>query len=227
MVDYAINLLEIAAATYGHENIYYLAANVYYLPFRNNSFEAGISIRAFHHMKYPQIFLNEFSRVMRPDADVVLEYSNKRSLLRLFKYGVRCFYHDHEEYSDLLFGTHPAYFADICKKAGFRVLNNYGTGFFDRLLDRLPISVLSVTSVEIIFDLLFGPITLAPLNFAKLQKTTGIYEPVQYEKLVDILMCPACQGSIIDAGKEGVECQNCKKLFPKRNSIVDLRYHKE
>lgn len=227
MVDYAINLLETCATTYHYENIYYIVANAYRLPFNNNSFDAGISVRTFHHMKSPQVFLNEFGRIMRFGADVVLEYSNKRSLFRLFKYGLRCFRHDHEEYDDLLFGTHPAYLADISRKAGFRILSNYGTGFFDRLLNKFPKFDLPVMGIEIIFDLFFGPVALAPLNFVKLQKAAGTYETVQYEKLTDILMCPVCGGSMIDVGNAGVECEECKRLFPKKNSILDLRYERE
>lgn len=224
MVDYSTDLLAKCATIYHYENIYYIAANAYRLPFRNGSFDSGISIRAFHHMKFPQNFLNEFGRVMRKDAYAVLEYSNKRNLFRLFKHGARCFRHDHEEYEDLLFGTHPAYFTDVSRKAGFKILGNYGTGFFYRLLNIFPAFVSSTMGIETIFDLFFGSIALAPFTFVQLRKTSGDYNAVHYEKLADILMCPACYGSIIDAGSERVECRNCKRFFPKRNSVIDLRY---
>jgi len=90
LVDYAVNLLEVAAETYsGQDGLYFVAANAYHLPFRAGSFDAGLSNRTFHHMAHPQAFLDELGRVLRSGAHAVLEYSNKRNLLRVVRYGDR------------------------------------------------------------------------------------------------------------------------------------------
>jgi ubiquinone/menaquinone biosynthesis C-methylase UbiE len=60
IVDYAMNLLEIASETYKDDkNIFFVAADAYHLPFKNDIFNGGISIRVMHHMNLPEKFLAE------------------------------------------------------------------------------------------------------------------------------------------------------------------------
>jgi SAM-dependent methyltransferase len=228
LFDYAINLLELAANTYPDENIFFIAGNSYALPFRNDVFDAGISIRTFHHMKIPQAFLNELGRVMCAEANVVVEYSNKRNLFRIFRHGFKCFRRDHEEYSELLFGTHPAYFSKLARQAGFLPLRNSGTGIFDRLLGKLPFFRLPIGLSEMIADRILGPLRLAPLNFVELRKSSlerfHIHRPESRESIMDILRCPACGGDRLEDGKNALKCCGCERLFPKKDKIIDLRY---
>jgi ubiquinone/menaquinone biosynthesis C-methylase UbiE len=228
LVDYAINHLEMAAATYLDENIFFVAANAYYLPFRSESFDAGISIRTFHHINDPRAFLKELGRIMRKDSNMALEYSNKRSLFRLIKYGRNCFRHDHEEYGNLVFGTHPTFFAELAQEAGFRLARVLGTGFFDRLLEKFPFLKLPLYICETTADSIFGPLNLAPLTFVELTKfrasEAGLLAAQQPKGLMDIIRCPGCHGAILSNEINGIRCHGCDRLFPKSGRIVDLRY---
>src|SRR5205085_6553252 len=121
LVDYAVNLLEVAAEKLGDADVAFVAANAYHLPFRAGSFAAGISIRTFHHMAQPHQFLDELGRVLRRGAHAVLEYSNKRNLLRMARYGPSSLRRDHEHWGELLFGTHPDHLRQLASSAGFDV----------------------------------------------------------------------------------------------------------
>jgi SAM-dependent methyltransferase len=227
MVDYAVNLLEIAAENYGdRDDVHFVAANAYHLPFREAAFSVGLSNRTFHHMAHPDVFLQEFARVMRPGSHAVLEYSNKRNALRLLRYGRRSLRSDHEHYGELLFGTHPRLFAQIAQAAGFELGATYGTGFFSRLLVEQTKPAFGVLAVaERLADASLGKLELAPMHFVDLRRSNGGQPPSPAEpaRLADILQCPAC-GSELEEIEERMSCVACDRTFARTGRVLDLRY---
>ncbi|MDA1313745.1 MAG: class I SAM-dependent methyltransferase [Acidobacteria bacterium] len=171
LVDYAMNLLQTAKSSNDKGNIHYVVADAYHLPFRPETFSGGLSIRAFHHMEDPGAFLAELARVTRAGAEILVEYSNKRNLLRVLRRGAAAFRREHECYSGMLFGTHPAHFERLCRDAGLRVVMNRGLGSFERLWKsgRFPTGI--VRFAERFAGRLLGPMGLEPLHFSRLRKT--------------------------------------------------------
>ena len=229
MVDYAMNSLDEAARSLGADNgVYFVAANAYRLPFRSGSFDGGLSIRTFHHMAHPQRFLNEFARVLCSGSHALLEYSNKRNLLRMLRYGRRSFRMDHEEYGDLLFGTHPAYFAELATSAGLAVAHSRGTGFLSRLVtERTRFAVPLLAAAESALDAVFGSCGLAPMNFADIRVGGGGRTPdsgASARGLADMLQCPACGSAVVEGTEGGMRCASCERLYPKVGAVLDFRY---
>ncbi len=225
LVDYAVNLLEVAAESHADdEGVYFVAANAYHLPFRPGAFDAGISIRTFHHMASPQGFLAELGRVLRRGARAVLEYSNKRNLLRIARYGRSSLRRDHEEYGDLLFGTHPDYLRELAAAAGFDVGRTGGTGFFTRLVtERTQAAAGALGAAESVADRLLGRLELAPVSFAELAKKTGDVPETEASSLADILQCPACGGAVAE-DSNGMICASCGKGYRKVGAVYDFKY---
>ena len=227
MVDYAVNLLEIAAETYGDQpNVHFIAANAYHLPFRTSVFSVGLSNRTFHHMAHPELFLEELARVMRPDSHVALEYSNKRNALRVMRYGRRSLREDHEHYGQLLYGTHPRTFSRLAESAGFEVGDTYGTGFFSRFLfERAKRAYRPLAAAESVADASLGRLDLAPMHFVDLRRQNGV-EPAPeagIESLAEILQCPVCAGDLAEADG-GLACLACEQQFPRVGPVLDLRH---
>jgi SAM-dependent methyltransferase len=207
------------------KDIFFIAANAYHLPFKDEVFDAGITIRTFHHMNLPKEFFQEFSRVLQPRSEVLFEYSNKRNIMRLLKTGTRSLRKDHEEYAEWQFGTHPAYLENIANEAGLKVKRTMGTGFFPRFLTEKTLFLEPILGIlETIFDFTLGRIGLAPMNFARLWKNSGagITENPGSE-LSDILKCPACRGDVEEIS-EGFRCISCARLFPKNGKVIDFRF---
>jgi ubiquinone/menaquinone biosynthesis C-methylase UbiE len=226
LVDYATNLLDMAEKEYGmKKDIFFIAANAYHLPFKDEVFDAAITIRTFHHMNLPKKFFQEFSRVLRPRAEVLFEYSNKRNILRILKKGRRSLRKDHEEYSEWQFGTHPAYLKNIAKEVGFEVERTVGTAFFPRFLTEKTLFLEPILGLlETIFDLTLGRIGFAPMNFARLWKKSGAGTTESPgSELSDILKCPACRGDV-ETINEGFRCISCARLFPKNGKVIDFRF---
>jgi SAM-dependent methyltransferase len=233
LVDYAVNLLEMATKRYSGQNVHFIAANAYHMPFRQGSFDSGISVRTFHHMNAPQSFLNELARIMHDGSTIVLSYSNKRNLLRLVKLGTHLqlgswFRRNHEPYSSIQFGTHPMYFTGLCHNGGFSILTQRGTGFLERVVNKIPSLSMPLTLIEAATDQILGRLLLAPSQFAVLRKSNKS-SSIQTElpkTLTDILACPVCHGSRLKIGAE-ITCSQCGAHFKKRGRILDLRYDGE
>lgn len=237
LVDYAIHLLELACQKYPYDNIHYVAANAYRTPFRDGVFSGGLCVRVFHHMKAPQLFLNEFARIVHEGSSVVISYSNKRNLLRIPKHGLRCFRCDHEEIRKMLFGTHPAYFENLSRSAGFRVQLTRGTGFFDqvvraagileRLLNKIPSLMVPVALAEAMADATLGRMGLAPINLALSRKVAGDMRPStdagKNPHLLNILDCPYCRTCNLKYHEGGFTCLDCRRIFAKKGKIFDFR----
>lgn len=227
MVDYAVNLLEIAAKTYvDRDDVSFVAANAYHLPFRPAVFSTGLSNRTFHHMAHPELFLDELARVMRPGSHVVLEYSNKRNALRVARYGRRSLREDHEHYGQLLYGTHPRLFERLAQSAGFETGARYGTGFFSRfLVERTKSAYRTLAVAETAADASLGKLDLAPMHFVDLRRTNGAGAPVKEpaRALTDILQCPVCGGDLEEAA-DRLGCTSCSREFPRVGAVLDLRH---
>jgi SAM-dependent methyltransferase len=224
LVDYAPNLIAEAARSLGDKtDVSFVVANAYHLPFRSGVFSAGLSVRAFHHMSAPQSFLHECARVLRPGAHIVVEYSNKRSILRALRYRRDALRNDHEEYGDLLFGTHPAYFAAMASAAGLRVDRTLGTGFLSRFVSGRTRDAGALAASERVLDALFGSCDLAPMSFADLVKPADGRQAAAAHQLGDILQCPACGGRL-DHHDHGKRCTECSRVYPADGAVLDLRW---
>jgi len=237
LLDCALNLLQEASQRYPQDSIHFIAADVYQLPFRDHVFAGGLCVRLFHHINAPRLFLDEISRVFCRGGKVVCSYSNKRNILRLLKRGTKALKRDHEPYGAMVFGTHPGYFAQLCREAAFRTECTRGTGFFDQLFrlskstDRVlrnrPMLGRGISAIEAVADGTLGRMNLAPLNFALLSREGGpgtsaapVNSPPQ---LNDILACPCCRRPDLSEGSEGYTCVACGRVYPKRGRIIDFR----
>ncbi len=226
LVDYAPHLLELAAeAIPSSAQVSFVAANAYHLPFRPQVFAAGLSVRTYHHMSAPEHFLAECARVLQPAAHLVLEYSNKRSAVRTLRHPRSSLRVDHEEYGQLLFGTHPTAFRRMAADAGLELQRREGTGFLSRFVSRSdPPLQPALALAERALDRLLGPIDLAPMSFVDLERTgrAAAAEPPG-ESLAEILQCPACAGALKE--EDGaMSCAGCGRVYPWEGQVLDCRH---
>ena len=172
MVEPASNLREIAARSYGSAASYH-EASVLNLPFANDSFDAALMVRVFHHLGDAEGALREIHRVLKRGGRLVFNYSNKRNVARIGRYllggGRSPFTSGAEPYHDALFGHHPADVESLVARTGFLVRAQYGVGVTDKLVERaewvgrlIPPSVRRARAI--------GPLRLAPAQFIVAEK---------------------------------------------------------
>ncbi len=80
LTDYSVEALK-KARNYLKEkrivNVNLVAANIYHLPFKNESFSAGQMIRVAHHLEDLEKSVKEISRIISPRGFFILEFANK------------------------------------------------------------------------------------------------------------------------------------------------------
>ena len=234
MVDYAINHLEMAAREYSADNVFFIAADAYRLPFRDKTFEGGLSVRLFHHISAPEDYWEEFSRIFRPRSYVVFNYMNKRSLLRVLKYGRNSFKRNHEQISGMIYATHPRYISQLAQRAGFDILSRKGTGFLHQVvhdserietwLESRPKLLKPISLIERIADTIFGSMGYTLMQYLLL------YREAQEEPecaaancIEDILLCPSCRNTDLRKEQAGFRCIQCDGFYAKKGAIIDFR----
>ncbi len=226
ITDYAMNLLQIASQNNKDDkNIFFVAADAYHLPFKENTFNGGISIRVFHHMNLPDKFLGEIFRVMGTGSKFVMDYANKFNPLRIIAKPHKSFKKDHEEYEPLLFGTHPTFFKKTSKQVGYKYLTSLGTGFFPRFITEKTVFLSPIFYVlEFIFDNTLGYFDLGPRTVALIKKPGEVVnENINDKDIKDILICPLCSGDLDFSDPTSVTCKKCSKKFAINKNIYDFR----
>lgn len=129
--DYSQTELDDAKKEFG-DKINTKQGDIYALPFKDNTFDGMIMVRATHHFKDMKKVLSELHRVLKPGGVAVIEVANKRTLPRMFRYwfkksDVNPFDKKpsnlKEVDKDGFFNYHPKYIEDLFKKTGFKIDN--------------------------------------------------------------------------------------------------------
>lgn len=200
IVDASMDLLNEAKATFGADpTVFYVRANLYHLPFKNQSIERAVCMRVMHHIGDVDVLFTEFQRVIR--TALYLEFPNKKHLLQrlrfYFRHDTKVDIHsDVPEIRDQMYFNFTLAFMRTHLKAvtTFSVQRVMGASFLrHKQLKRLPLGLLRVT--ENMLQHIAQFVQLAPSIFLVLQKKTT--EPEQsFVSPLEILVCPLCVTSL-------------------------------
>ncbi|MFQ5942889.1 MAG: class I SAM-dependent methyltransferase [Anaerolineales bacterium] len=140
LLDYSHSQLKLAQSRLGADDRYsYVVGDVYYLPFKRESFDTATMIRTFHHMANSQAALVSVRKVLRGGASFILEYANKRNLKAILRWLVRRqswnpFQQEPVEFVELNFNFHPEAVRAWLHGSGFSVKRQLAVSQF-----RLPL----------------------------------------------------------------------------------------
>jgi ubiquinone/menaquinone biosynthesis C-methylase UbiE len=235
IADYAISLLKEAKDNQKndrHQSVYYIASNVYHLPFTDSVFHAGLMVRLLHHMKDQTQGLTEIVRTLAPNSRFIVNYSNKRNILQIAKatmgkrnlkpYQINPT--EVQEEGDFLSHIHPKYAKEVFEKSGFKIIDTVGTGTFrNKKIMRL---VGNPVLLDNLLQELMGTLSLAPNIFLL---TTPIEKKDQKKTmntLLDVLQCPSCGNKLTEEDQK-LLCTKCSVEYPIVDGIYDLRYPRQ
>ncbi len=234
LVDYSVKHLQMAESTMGSLGVELVAADAYRLPFRASAFSGAICLRLLHHLDQPERFAAELARVLAPGSRAVVSFMNKRSLLRLLRYGPRSFSRDHQLLWPAQFGSHPVYFRDMFANAGLAVCRQRGAGLLHQIVTTAPIvegivsrsnaRLAASARIENAFDRTFGELGLALMQYALVKKTPGPdKKPDSPPDFRALLACPNCGSEELTESDQGHVCASCGREFRKIGTIHDFR----
>mgnify|MGYP000089750983 CR=1 FL=1 len=67
------------------KNFILVGMNAYKIPFKNNSFDAVLSVRMMHHIREPNLLFSEIYRILKPEGYFILEVANKHHIKSIVK----------------------------------------------------------------------------------------------------------------------------------------------
>ncbi len=116
----------------------YIAGDINQLPFKNNSFDAALMVRVFHHIRDSHGCLSEINRILGRHGALVFNFSNKYNISRLTRW---IFNRKNEpplaynsKFEDPWFSQHhPTYIHHILLDTGFNHFRYRGAGIIDKI----------------------------------------------------------------------------------------------
>ncbi len=178
LFDYSKTELAQARELYG-SRLKTQPGDIYDLPFKDNSFDTLMMVRATHHFKDMQKVSDQLYRILKPGGIAVIEVANKKTLPKMFRYwfkksDINPFSRDVAHLKDLnsdgFYNYHPKYVEDIFKKSGFKIkkvlsVSNYRSAKLKKFFGTKNLIRLEKASQS-----LLAPIRFAPSIYYKLEK---------------------------------------------------------
>ncbi len=224
LLDYSRTQLSDARSRLGDARIIYVAANLYQMPFVEDTFDAAVMVRVLHHLSDVPSAFRAIHGIVRPGATFVLEYANKRHLKALLRFflrqpGPNPFALEPWEFVELNFNFHPTYVEESLEAACFQIqqqlsVSHFRVGFLKRMV---PARLLATVD-----GWLQGPtarLKLTPSMFVQAHalgnSTTASAD--------EIFRCPCCGSLDLTQGSEALNCRGCGRRWSTAGGIYDFR----
>jgi ubiquinone/menaquinone biosynthesis C-methylase UbiE len=242
MMDYSLNNLKNTKNTVldylkqdkaEFDKVYFVAADALNLPFKNETFNAAISVRLVHHLNNPEKLISETGRVLKNKGLLILEFANKRNLKNIFKFifgklSQSPFSPEPYMIGEKIQDNHPSVIIGFFKKNNLKInkiisVSNLRAGFLKRKLN-----LSNLLRLENISQGLFSLCKLGPSIFIKAFKNKNenidIMEKIP-EKFTDMLLCPECKNAEnkLEISENFLVCNFCGSKYIISDGIFDLR----
>jgi ubiquinone/menaquinone biosynthesis C-methylase UbiE len=193
LVDYSVNNLKNAKEAVDKflnydealmKKVVFVAADVTCLPFKPSFADTAMTVRVMHHIDNVERFINEASRILKPDGYFLVEFANKRNLKNIIKFMFGRLKQSPFDSRPLQIGAtildyHPKFIKSLLRQTGFKILkqvsaSNYRLGFLKRHIN-LKVLLFFENIYQDIFSFIdTGPsIFLKTINVGPLQTNPG------------------------------------------------------
>jgi ubiquinone/menaquinone biosynthesis C-methylase UbiE len=229
LLDYSRTQLKQAQELLGNSDRYtYVAADIYRLPFVDALFDAATMIRVLHHMADAPAALRQVRKVMRPGANFILEFANKRNIKSILRYVLHLqtwspFSPESVEFTTLNFDFHPHSVHDWLTNLGFRVEKTLTVSYFRiNLLKRIMPPVL-LAGFDSIFQWTGMVAQYSPSVFLLARVVGESPRPREQNDISAYFKCPECEHAPLVITDQQILCPDCKRTWNISGGIYDFR----
>jgi ubiquinone/menaquinone biosynthesis C-methylase UbiE len=246
LMDYSIKALKQARKHLkkdGITNVALVAANVYHLPFKDDSFDGSMMIRVLHHIEKAKEGLGEIIRILRPKGNFILEFPNKihiKAFFRaLFSLNFR-FIFSKEPYLQpsrgnkegvkgdipgIIYNFHPKFIKKVLRNRDMNLKRKINVSFLRILFLKKLLPIKIMIFFEKVFQLLLSWTNITPSIIYLTQKKSegGAPKPHMLSSVSDLICCPNCKADLERRGTK-LLCSECDTEFNIKGNIYDLRY---
>lgn len=221
-----------------YPNIILIAANAYYLPFKNSSIDAALMVRVLHHLNQPDIYFKELNRVLKSGGVYIQEFANKihlKARIRaILKGEIQIFsskpyqqpaagnFEGTKSESSIFLNYHPRHIRKLFKENNLKITGKYGCSFLRIPVLKQHINTRTLISLEKIFQKIFSWTNIPPSIFFAGKSVKKIGLERKYRDLKEILVCPKCK-SVLSFSTNTASCKKCGSVYAKENDIWDFR----
>ncbi|HQL27442.1 MAG TPA: class I SAM-dependent methyltransferase [Anaerolineaceae bacterium] len=224
LLDYSRTQLLQARERLGDNPRYlYVAADIYKLPFVDGLFDGATMIRTLHHMAQPGLAIQSIRRVLRGNAQFLLEFANKRNLKSILRYLLgrqpwNPFSPEQVEFVVLNFDFHPKTIRRLLKENNFAIEKQLNVSQFRVawLKKHVPLGILVGLDSALQWTGAFAQYapsvwTLARAAGPSAQPANGGF-----------FACPACGCALPEVGKSQT-CSQCGHFWSYTDGIHEFR----
>lgn len=176
--DYSQTELDQAKAEFGNK-VKTKQGDIYALPFKDNTFDALLMVRATHHFKDMLAVSKELNRILKPNGIAVIEVANKRTLPKMFRYWLkksdvnpfdRQPSHLKSIDKDGFYNYHPKYIEQVFTDAGFEIEQVLSVSNFRSARLKKIFGTKNLVKLEKGAQSALAPIRFAPSIYYRLRK---------------------------------------------------------
>ena len=177
LFDYAQNLLDEAKIKHKkYHNIDYVQGDIYNLPFKDETFDGGLSVRVMHHIEDVSKVFAELNRVMQKNGKFVLEYANKHNVLEIIRF--LTFQKNAGPFklapakrgNSVFWNFHPLHIEGELKKAGFKIEKVLSVSMFRSAFLKKVFGDKLLARIENHLSGILGRLRLSPSVFLLIKK---------------------------------------------------------
>jgi len=234
MFDFSQPLLNQAMTSINYRkfpNVYFVLADIYNLPFRDNSFDVSLMIRVFHHLQEPDLVIKQLHRILKYQGKVVFNFDNKRNIREIVKYlrrksEINPFRVEHLNVGkdELLYYSHPLFVKKLLSSFELDIIDKMGVGLF---YGNIFSDTYNPVTIEKRLVRVFGKYFLTMFIFLKAimraRETTKLPKNNTPTMLINLIICPDCKSEKIVQKQQNLLCLNCNRTFPITGRMYDLR----
>lgn len=232
LFDYSLESLKKAkryCEEKGMKNVYFIAGDLYFMPFKNQSISAGQMVRVIHHLTDTHAAFTEIDRVIA--NFFVLEFANKVHA----KYKIKhLFSHISEEPMQQVFrdssqgshgadqiflNYHPRFIQKEITKSGFHIAKSLSVSNFRMPVLKKVFGDSILVKAEKILQKPLAPLSFGPSMYFVLEKKNIQHTSAALDQIV---CCSMCKGDL-DRTEDGYMCPTCHKDYPLIDGVYDFR----
>lgn len=176
--DYSQTELDQAKKEFGSK-VKTKQGDIYHLPFKDESFDALLMVRATHHFNDMSAVTKELYRILKKNGVAVIEVANKRTLPKMFRYwtkrsDVNPFDRNPSNLKGLnkdgFYNYHPKYIEKVFEDAGFKIEKVLSVSNFRSARLKKVLGTNHLVKMEKGAQTFLAPIRFAPSIYYKLKK---------------------------------------------------------
>ncbi len=241
IVDYSLKTLQknLPSIKEKFPNTELVAANVYAMPFTQNSFDAAMMIRVLHHIDRPDKYFEELSLIMRPKSIYLQEFANIHHLkallravltanfglfrLKRYQQPSQGNFEGSKGHETTFLNFSHTYVKDEMSKAGFILQRTLGTSFLRIPLLKKFVPLEALLFLEKILQSFFSWTKISPSIILRTKLIKGGEDKtLSFNTLEDVLFCPKCKGSLSFKNGEAT-CKKCGRTYQRKSGVWDMR----